>query len=121
MKKRTIIIYIVSALLLAAVATTAVFIYNDNKANQVQLANNGKEVTYKGKAGVTALALLSQKTKTTTSGTGANAFVTSIDSVTANPKSQYWAFYVNNKASMVGAGSYVTKSSDTITWKLTTF
>jgi hypothetical protein len=44
-------------------------------------------------------------------------FVSSINGVAGNgPK--YWTLFVNGKESSVGASSYITKSSDKITWKL---
>jgi len=31
---------------------------------------------------------------------------------------KYWTFYINGKMAEVGAGSYTTKASDVISWKL---
>lgn len=127
MKKR-IIIYIASVLIIIGVVVSGVCIYQSNvEANKVKQAQEltdttkSKGISYKGKDGVTALVLLQQNAKIVTSGTGENAFVTTINGVTANSKNQYWAFYINSKASMVGAGSYRTKNSDTISWKLESF
>ena len=89
--------------------------------SQVKTTNSGKTISYGGKNGVTALELLSQKAKIKTNGTGKNAFVTSINGIAANPSNQYWELSVNGKTSMVGAGSVITKNSDTITWKLQSF
>lgn len=81
-------------------------------------------LAYEGKEGVSALALLRAATNDhfKAKGSGKNAFVTSIDGVTAdNSKHQYWAFYVNGKLAQVGAGAYVTKDGDEIKWKLETY
>ncbi|MBU6389886.1 DUF4430 domain-containing protein [Patescibacteria group bacterium] len=76
-------------------------------------------ITYKGQDGKTALTLLGQHATIKTSGSGANAFVTSVDGYTASSsKHEYWSFLVNGQLASVGAGSYVTKSTDTITWKI---
>ncbi len=89
--------------------------------NKVETSNSGKTITYKGRNGKTALELLLEKTKTQMTGNGKNAFVTGINGVIANPSTQYWALYVNDKAANVGAGSLVTKDGEIITWKLTNF
>lgn len=129
MKKRTII-YIVSIVVLASAIATAFYFYQSqnnttNKTQQTQQivpkASDKKDVTYKGKDGVTALLLLEQNAKIVTSGTGEMAFVTTINGVTANSKSEYWQLNVNGKSATVGAGVYTTKDSETITWKLVKF
>lgn len=128
MKKRNII-YIIGALLVIGLISTSVYIYLSNselsKTEQTQQEVLGtsasKELTYNGKDGVTALVLLEKTAKVVTSGTGDGAFVTSINGLEANPKNEFWSFNVNGEPAVVGAGSYVTKSSDVITWKLSSF
>ena len=128
MKKRNII-YVIIVLVVVGLIAASVYIYQSNntpkKASQAQqeILNtpNNKEITYKGKDGITALALLGQKVKVETSGTGEMSYVTTINGVVANSKKEYWAFSVNGKPAVVGAGSYITKSSDLITWKLSSF
>ena len=131
MKKRTIII-IISAVLLVALATTGFVLYKNGtifpKATTVEQkttdtpAANAAIVTYKGHEHISALLLLQATAKTEISGTGENAFVTSINGVKADTaKKQFWSFEVNGKAATVGAGSYVTTDDDTITWKLSTY
>lgn len=127
MKKRTII-YTVIAILAISAITTSVYYFQMNNKNTTNKAQSNKaetpirsDVIYRGKAGVSALTLLEQNAKIVTSGTGENAFVTTINDVIANPKNQYWSFNVNGKTAPVGAGSYITQDSDTITWKLATF
>lgn len=126
MKKR-IIASVVGIALLIGIATTGIVLHNngvifpDNaQAKQVTLKNN--EITYKGQDHISALLLLQGVAKVTISGTGDMAFVTGIDGVKADSaKKQFWSFSVNGKEAAVGAGSYITKNTDTITWKLSTF
>jgi len=124
MKKRTIL-YLVSALILIGIIGTGIYLFQSNKTTQTKQETPvvivKKDVTYKGKDGVSALALLEQNAKIVTSGTGEMAFVTTINGVTANPKSEYWQLNVDGKSATVGAGSYITKNGETITWKLATF
>jgi hypothetical protein len=126
MKKR-IIILIVSAVLLIGVVTTGVILYQkgiifpSSSKTQVEPAKVAK-ITYKGQDHFTALLLLQNTAKVKTSGTGTMAFVTTINGIKADSsKNQYWAFEVNGKTATVGAGSYITKKGDTITWELKTY
>lgn len=129
-KKNNIYITIaVIALAAIALATGTFYIYKLNnhpqKVSQTQQSvlgtNTSKNITYKGKDGVSALNLLKQKYTTETSGKDELAFVTSINGVAANPKNEFWAFNINGKPATVGAGSYITKVGDTITWQLSSF
>lgn len=126
MKKRIIII-IISLVIIAGGVTGGIFLYNqNNKSDDTKKETTTNKtvnntVTYKGKDGITALALLEDAATIETSGTGENAYVTSINGTAANPTNQFWAFEVNGTAAAVGAGSYVTKSTDTIVWKLSSF
>jgi hypothetical protein len=122
MKKRIIVSIVIALLIIGAIATGVY--YNQSvsvPAQQAVHVTNDKELTFKGKDGVTALVLLNQAAKIETSGTGEMAYVTSINGVAANPKNQYWQLLVNGKSASVGAGSLVTKNSDTITLKLSSF
>ena len=78
-------------------------------------------VSYQGEEGKTALALLQENAEVEMSGEGEMAFVTSINGVEADSSHQFWAFYVNGEQAQVGAGSYTTKASDEIEWKLEEF
>jgi hypothetical protein len=100
-------------------AVTETQIVLTNGSNNV--SKIGFELSYKGEDGKTALELLQKTATIKTSGTGENAYVTTISNIAANSKNEYWQFFVNGKSSMVGAGSYTTKSTDTITWMLSTF
>lgn len=123
------IIGIVVAVVLVIAAIAAGVYYNQsintsapitlNEIAKPKLVNN--TLTYQGKDGLTALTLLQENATIVTSGTGELAFVTTIDGVTANPTNQYWQLFVNGKSASVGAGSLVTKSTDTIKWELSSF
>ena len=85
-------------------------------------ADEAPELSYEGKDGSTALALLLEADPSAAvTGEGENAFVRSIDGVAANPDNQFWVLYVNGEAASVGAGSLETKNGDEITWKLETY
>ena len=124
MKKRTIV-YIISALLVIGIIGTVFYYLQPTKTAQseqkVQVETVNKDVTYKGNDGETALALLEKNAKIVTSGSGDMAFVATINGITADPNSEYWQFSVDGKSASVGAGSYVTKNAETISWKLVKF
>lgn len=90
-------------------------------ANSCETSNNGRTVTYKGEDGTTALAILQKACQTESSGQGESSFITRINGVEANSSKEFWSFKVNGEMASVGAGSYTTKSSDTITWELSPF
>lgn len=90
-----------------------------NSSNNSAVQNNpsaapSQTVQYQGKDGVDALTLLKENHTVDASDQG---FVNSIDGVKPAEK-QYWALYVNGQLSMTGAKDTVTKSGDTIEWKL---
>ncbi len=127
MKKRIIII-IASVLVIAGLSVGGVMWANNAKSTTkaAQTTTTTEQpttsITYKGKAGVTALVLLQQAAKVDMTGTGDLAYVTSINGSAADSaKKQYWEFDVNGAAATVGAGSYVTKDGDSITWKLSSY
>jgi len=82
-----------------------------NTAHQVT------QISYQGQNGVNALALLKKHAAVTTKHYSFGDMVSSIDGTSGNGP-RYWTFYLNGKEASVGAGSYVTKNSDHITWKL---
>ncbi len=74
-------------------------------------------ITYRGENGTDALTLLKKHAQVQVKHYSFGDLVTSINGSTGNgPK--YWTFYINGKEAQVGAGSYVTKNSDTLSWKL---
>lgn len=71
--------------------------------------------------GLSALEALKKVTKGNleVKGEGENAFVQSINGRNPDESSrEYWAFYINDKLSEVGAGSYIIKNADKIKWKI---
>lgn len=124
-------ILITSIAILISLGATGFVLYQNGiifpKTEQTQqksvitFTNNGKEATYKGKNNKTALSLLQNATNVIVSGTGENSFVTSINGITADSTKEFWSFSVDGIDASVGAGSYITKDNETITWKLTTF
>ena len=72
--------------------------------------------------GKSALEATESKLKVITNGTGANAFVTSINGIKANTnKREFWEFIVNGSQAQIGAGSYTVQNNDEIQWKITNF
>ncbi len=75
-------------------------------------------IKYNGQEGKNALELLKAKYTVETKSYGsAGEFVESINGVKPDTK-HFWKFFVNGKSASVGAGSYVTKDSDVLEWKL---
>ena len=116
-------IAVLGTLVIIGATLIGVSVANDNsqkstQATQVQQAKQADMITYKGKEGNTALAILKTaynvQTKTFD---GIGEMVTGINGVEPDSK-QFWAFYVNGKQAEVGAGQYQTKDGDTISWKL---
>jgi len=127
-KRKTVLI--ITTILLIGTIITAICLYQsgvifpktEQSEQKIDSTINTKEITYKGKDGITALALLEQVAKIGVSGTGEMTYVTSINDVSPDSgKNEYWAFDVNGQTAEVGAGSYITKNNDTITWKLSSF
>lgn len=85
---------------------------NTNAAVEVTVPT----VSYAGVDGKNAFDLL----KETHGVKDENGFVTSIDGQ-PNAAPKYWTLYVNGVLATVGAKDLVTKSTDTITWKLEAF
>lgn len=95
--------------------------YRQAHTNHLQTVTNAQhqvtEVSYHGENNANALTLLKKYAQVQTKHYSFGDMVTSINGIAGNgPK--YWTFYVNGKEASVGAGSYTTKSSDTIAWKL---
>jgi hypothetical protein len=114
-------------LVLAACAQTAPTNTNSGNINSAANLNSSTNTNaattymYPGQDGKNALELLKAKfTDTTTKTSNLGEYVTGINGVTASDK-QYWKFLVNGKEAAVGADKYVTKSTDVISWELTSF
>jgi hypothetical protein len=102
------------AIALAVITAGGLTAFKINDSNR----GIGTTFSYKGNSGVTALNLLEQYYKVQTKNyRGLGTEVTGINGVDANSK-DYWAFYVDGKMAQVGPSSYVTKTGDSVTWKL---
>lgn len=117
--KSNVIAIVAFVVLLSGVAGGAW--YHHVHANHLQTVTNSQhqltEVSYHGENGGNALTLLKKYAHVQTKHYSFGDMVTSINGVSGNgPK--YWTFYVNGKEASVGAGSYTTKSSDIVTWRL---
>jgi hypothetical protein len=78
-------------------------------------------ISYRGESGKNALEILKEKHEVKTQEfSGIGEFVTAIDGVEADSKTNFWSFYVNGRQSPLGASQYQTKPSDSIEWKLET-
>ncbi len=85
---------------------------------KVEFANNGQEVSYVGQDGKTALDVLKSLTNVDTKESTYGTMVVGIHGVKAEEGKNYWSFYVNGAYANEGAGTYKTKSTEAITWKL---
>lgn len=98
----------------------AVGIWSHGASPKAQIVTSQLQTTdvkYKGVEGQSALNLLKKYTRVETKHYSFGDLVTSINGTEGNgPK--YWSFYINGKLADVGAGSYITKSTDNIEWKL---
>ena len=92
--------------------------YLSPNGNDTNTPEQTASISYRGIEGRTALELLKTKYNVETQEfTGLGEFVTAIDGVASN-SSNFWAFYINGEQAQVGAGSYITKSTDLIEWRL---
>ncbi|MBX4187658.1 MAG: DUF4430 domain-containing protein [Candidatus Doudnabacteria bacterium] len=96
---------------------------NDNAQDSLQSVQQENQVTasfyrYPGEDGRSALDILKSKHNVVTQDFGdLGEFVQAIDG-SESDSSHFWALYVNGSQSQVGGSQYVTKSTDTIEWKL---
>lgn len=131
MNKKIITLIIVVVVILGT--ATGLYVYNTNNSevnSEEKVLNQPNEddeytwseniLTYKGENSKTALELLEKYAKTEKNGEGEMAYITSINGITPG-ENQFWSFYINDKSSELGAGSYITSDSDTIVWKLDSF
>ncbi len=78
----------------------------------------GKQVTYTGVTGRTALQNLQALTRVGVTDTSYGKMVVSINGVSAVSGKTYWAFYVNGSYANEGADTYITRAGDKFMWKL---
>ncbi|HUD81569.1 MAG TPA: DUF4430 domain-containing protein [Patescibacteria group bacterium] len=115
------ITYVVVAVVIIAAGVVTGIDMHDNNSGHVQTTTNSQhqitQISYVGKNGQNAFVLLKKYATVQAKQYSFGYLVTSINGVVGNgPK--YWTFYVNGREASVGASSYITKSSDKITWKL---
>jgi hypothetical protein len=96
-------------------------VYAHDHSGNVHTVTNAQhqltQISYSGQKGIDAFTLLKKHASVQAKHYSFGYLVTSINGVVGNgPK--YWTLFVNNKESSVGASAYITKASDTITWKL---
>lgn len=131
MKKSIITIAII---VVAAIAGLSVYSINNvpkNKNNvqptttqqadqikKIKYSNGGKTVAYTGVVDKTALATLKSLTSVKTKTSSYGEMVTGINDISADSKTEYWAFYVNGKLASEGAGTYKAVNGDKIEWRL---
>ena len=129
LKKILIGLVVAAALIAGYIFWPSAATYTNTNTNIVANANTntstctttslaGAAVSYQGKAGVTAAALLTQNNHTV--GKDSSGLINAIDGVKPGDR-QYWAFYVNCELAQVGAEQYTTKDGDIIHWKLESF
>jgi hypothetical protein len=109
------------AVLIVAGAAVDIWSHTGNEpakiSNQAAVHQKTTHVSYYGVDGQNALTLLKRHAQVQTKHYSFGDQVIAINGTAGNgPK--YWTFYVNGQESSVGAGSYVTKNSDKLEWKL---
>lgn len=116
-------------LMVILAAVLALMLGNTKKANEDAQASpsqaavatspevkGAQAIPYDGVEGKNALDILREKHQVTAENSSYGAFVKAIDGIYGD-SSHFWAFYVNNQLSPIGADSYNTKNSDKIEWK----
>ena len=91
---------------------------NQEADENITFSEDGKNVKYSGEDSKDALSILKSHTEVKTDSSDFGEFVTEINGVAADPKTEFWAFYVNGELASEGAGTYQTKSTDTIEWRI---
>lgn len=127
MKKFAVIIILVLGLFFFFQATS----FYQNKTRTRETSQSIKKIVVQQKINTenfkryeieekkTALDLLKQTSAVVTKGEKENAYVTEINGRKAgDAKKEFWSFYINDKMSPVGAGSYLLKNEDKIEWKI---
>jgi hypothetical protein len=114
MKK--IIIVVIAILIFAFAPTKNSELSQPQVSAAPSLPAQQASITYNGKEGVDALALLKEQN---TAEQNSSGLVTIINGRKAeDSKREYWAFYVNGEMATVGPGEYVTKDTDRIEWRV---
>lgn len=116
--KKTAVAIVVAVAVAGGVVGAVVANSPSHKVSTTTNAQNQiTDIKYNGQNGQDALALLKKHADVTLKHYSFGDLVTSINGTPGNgPK--YWTFYANGKMAQVGAGSYITKNSDKLEWKL---
>lgn len=116
-------IAVLGTLVVIGATLIGISVANDHSKQNTQVTQTQEKkqqdiISYQGDDGRTALDILkaSYNVETKTYD-GIGEMVTGINGVTPDSK-HFWAFYVNGEQAQVGAGQYVTKSGDKVSWKL---
>jgi hypothetical protein len=93
----------------------------NSPSHKVDVVTNAQhqitQLSYQGQDGQNALSLLKKHARVQTKHYSFGDMVVSINGAPGNgPK--YWTFYINGKMASVGAGTYTTRNSDKLAWKL---
>lgn len=119
-KKINILIAVAAAVLVMAGAGIWAYTIGPLRSPVHTVANAQHQLTelsYHGRRGYDALTLLRQYADVQAKHYSFGDMVVAINgSVGDGPK--YWTFYVNGKEASIGAGTYQTKDTDTIMWRL---
>lgn len=117
-KLKTIVIAVV---ILAGAGGVIGSVVANSPSHKVATSVNSQQqltdIRYNGQKGVDALTLLKKHAMVQTKHYSFGDLVTSINGSQGNGP-EYWTFYVNGRQANVGAGSYITKSTDKLEWKL---
>lgn len=93
----------------------------NSPSHKVDVVTNAQhkvtQISYRGVEGQNALSLLKKHATVQTKHYSFGDMVESING-TKGTGPKYWTFYINGKMASVGAGTYTTKSSDQLMWKL---
>ena len=84
----------------------------------LQISADGEQVIYPAIEGESALSTLERLTNIRTKTEEFGQFVTAINGIEGSGETHFWAFFVNGKKSMEGAGSYIAKPGDLFEWRL---
>ena len=84
----------------------------------LHISADGKQVVYPAISGESALSTLKRLTNIRTKTEEFGQFVTAINGIEGSGETHFWAFFVNGKKSMKGAGSYIAKPGDLFEWRL---
>lgn len=120
--KRSPLVSVVIVLIAIGMIATYSSLFSGSNASQpapdqTQIQTTSQSVSYQGKDGVDAMTLLKETHSVDASEQG---FVDAIDGVKPGEK-QFWSVYINGKPSDLGAKDTITKSTDSIEWKLDSY